>query len=150
MSNNLKILLDNPKPFPLAFKYAKLILAPIEEYGRVPDQNKYQLEDQIGFKLRLANQKHLEVFSQLLPEITPTQFAVLAKLEKTKSLSQNLLGRLVGMDASTTQGVVHRLKKKGLCAEHTFTNRFAPSRHFADSRRAGLYCNGIKNCSVYF
>jgi DNA-binding MarR family transcriptional regulator len=113
LSNNLKILLDNPKPFPLAFKYAKLILAPIEEYGHVPDQNKYQLEDQIGFKLRLANQKHLEVFSQLMPEITPTQFAVLAKLEKTESLSQNLLGRLVGMDASTTQGVVHRLKKKG-------------------------------------
>ena len=122
----------------------------IEECRRVPDQNKYQLEDQIGFKLRLANQKHLEVFSQLMPEITPTQFAVLAKLEKTESLSQNHLGRLVGMDASTTKGVVHRLKKKGLCAEHTLTNRFAPSRYFADSRRAGLYRKSIKNRSVYF
>jgi len=98
----------------------------------VPDQNKYQLEDQIGFKLRLANQKHLEVFSQLMPEITPTQFAVLAKLGKTDSLSQN------------------HLQKKGLCAEHTLTNRFAPSRNFADSRRAGLYRRGIKNRPVYF
>ena len=79
----------------------------------MPDQNKYQLEDQIGFKLRLANQKHLEVFSQLMPEVTPTQFAVLAKLGKMDSLSQNHLGRLVGMDAATTKGVVDRLKKKG-------------------------------------
>ena len=70
--------------------------------------NDYRLEDQIGFKLRLANQKHLEVFSR-----TPTQFAVLAKLNETGSISQNHLGRLVGMDAATTKGVVDRLKKKG-------------------------------------
>ena len=73
----------------------------------------YRLEDQIGFKLRLANQKHLDVFSKLLPDVTPTQFAVLAKLNETGSISQNHLGRLVGMDAATTKGVVDRLKKKG-------------------------------------
>ena len=73
----------------------------------------YRLEDQIGFKLRLANQKHLDVFSKLLPGVTPTQFAVLAKLNETGSISQNHLGRLVGMDAATTKGVVDRLKKKG-------------------------------------
>ena len=75
--------------------------------------NDYRLEDQIGFKLRLANQKHLEVFSRLMPDVTPTQFAVLAKLNETGSISQNHLGRLVGMDAATTKGVVDRLKKKG-------------------------------------
>ena len=40
----------------------------------------YLLEKQIGFKLRLANQKHLEIFAKMMPDVTPTQFAVLAKL----------------------------------------------------------------------
>lgn len=77
------------------------------------EQNEYRLEDQVGFKLRLANQKHLDVFSRLMPEVTPTQFAVLAKLSETGSISQNYLGRLVKMDAATTKGVIDRLKKKG-------------------------------------
>lgn len=74
----------------------------------------YRLEDQVGFKLRLANQKHLELFSRMMPDVTPTQFAVLARLRETGPLSQNHLGRLVGMDAATTKGVVDRLKTKGL------------------------------------
>ncbi|MFD2737992.1 MarR family winged helix-turn-helix transcriptional regulator [Sulfitobacter aestuarii] len=74
----------------------------------------YFLEEQIGFKLRLANQRHLEIFNRLMPEITPTQFAVLAKLRDAGSISQNQLGRFVGMDAATTKGVVDRLRAKGL------------------------------------
>ncbi|WP_246107267.1 MarR family winged helix-turn-helix transcriptional regulator [Puniceibacterium confluentis] len=74
----------------------------------------YRLEAQIGFKLRLANQKHLEVFARLMPDVTPTQFAVMAKLRDEGTISQNQLGRLVGMDAATTKGVVDRLRKKGL------------------------------------
>ena len=81
------------------------------ENKTIPD---YRLEDQIGFKLRLANQKHLEVFSLMMPEVTPTQFAVLAKLLAEDPISQNHLGRLVGMDAATTKGVVERLRAKGL------------------------------------
>jgi DNA-binding MarR family transcriptional regulator len=76
----------------------------------------YRLEDQIGFKLRLANQKHLELFARMMPDVTPTQFAVLARLRETGPLSQNHLGRLVGMDAATTKGVVDRLKAKGYVA----------------------------------
>ncbi|WP_291338638.1 MarR family winged helix-turn-helix transcriptional regulator [Albidovulum sp.] len=74
----------------------------------------YRLEDQIGFKLRLANQRHLEIFAAEMPEITPRQFAVLAKLGDEGTLSQNHLGRLVAMDAATTKGVVERLLRKGL------------------------------------
>lgn len=73
----------------------------------------YRLEEQIGFKLRLANQKHLEVFARMMPDVTPTQFAVLAKLLEEDTISQNQLGRLVGMDAATTKGVVDRLRAKG-------------------------------------
>ncbi len=76
----------------------------------------YRLDDQIGFKLRLANQKHLEIFTSLMPEVTPTQFAVLARLLETGPLSQNHLGREVGMDAATAKGVVDRLRAKGYVA----------------------------------
>lgn len=64
--------------------------------------------------LRLANQRHLEIFNRLMPEVTPTQFAVLARLRDADKISQNKLGRLVGMDAATTKGVVDRLRRKGL------------------------------------
>jgi DNA-binding MarR family transcriptional regulator len=77
-------------------------------------RDSYVLDDQVGFKLRLANQRHLEIFARLMPEVTPTQFAVLARLEQHGPLSQNHLGRLVGMDAATTKGVVDRLRRKGL------------------------------------
>lgn len=98
---------------------------------------KYRLEDQIGFKLRLANQKHLDVFSHMMPDVTSTQFAVLAKLNETGAISQNQLGRLVGMDAATTKGVVDRLSKKG------FLDR-TPSQ--TDLRRLviSLTQNGVK------
>ena len=73
----------------------------------------YRLEDQIGFKLRLASQKHLEMFAEMMPEATPTQFAILARLYSDGALSQNHLGRRVGMDAATTKGVVDRLRARG-------------------------------------
>ena len=76
----------------------------------------YQLDAQIGYQLRLANQKHLEVFARLLPEVTPTQFAVLARLAEIGEVSQNQLGRLIHMDAATTKGVISRLAKKGFVA----------------------------------
>nr|WP_290428588.1 MarR family transcriptional regulator [Defluviimonas salinarum] len=51
-----------------------------------------------------------------MPELTPRQFAVMAKLDEEGTLSQNHLGRLVAMDAATTKGVVDRLVRKGLIA----------------------------------
>lgn len=73
----------------------------------------YRLDQQIGFKLRVANQKHLEIFSAAMPDLTPRQFAVLAKLLEEGTLSQNHLGRQVAMDAATTKGVIERLLRKG-------------------------------------
>ena len=77
-------------------------------------EGSYQLEAQIGYKLRLANQRHLEIFSRLITDFTPTQFSVLVRLNDVGAVSQNQLGRLVGMDAATTKGVVNRLVDKGL------------------------------------
>ena len=76
--------------------------------------NDYQLEDQVGYKLRLASQRHLEIFSRHLPDITPTQFSILVRLRDVGEVSQNQLGRLVAMDAATTKGVISRLIGRGL------------------------------------
>jgi MarR family transcriptional regulator, lower aerobic nicotinate degradation pathway regulator len=78
-----------------------------------PDQE-YVLDDQIGYKMRLANQRHLEIFSHEMPDLTPTQFSILARLYQVGEVSQNHLGRLVTMDAATTKGVIDRLTRKGL------------------------------------
>ena len=71
--------------------------------------NDYQLDDQVGYKLRLASQRHLEIFSRHLPDMTPTQFSILVRLRDVGEVSQNQLGRLVAMDAATTKGVISRL-----------------------------------------
>ena len=97
----------------------------------------YRLEDQIGFKLRLANQRHLEIFAADMPDVTPRQFAVLAKLLDEGTVSQNQLGRLVAMDAATTKGVVERLSRTGLIAtEPSTTDRRRLEVSLTDAGRA--------------
>ena len=76
--------------------------------------NDYRLDDQVGYKLRLATQRHLEIFLQHLSDVTPTQFSILARLYEVGETSQNQLGRLVAMDAATTKGVISRLLEKQL------------------------------------
>ena len=77
----------------------------------------YRLDDQVGYKLRLASQRHLEIFSRHLPDLTPTQFSVLVRLREVGEVSQNQLGRLVAMDAATTKGVIKRLFDKGFVTQ---------------------------------
>ena len=64
--------------------------------------------------MRLAKQRHLEIFSQHISDATPTQFSVLARLYEVGEISQNQLGGLVAMDAATTKGVISRLLEKQL------------------------------------
>lgn len=79
----------------------------------------YVLSDQIGFLLRLANQRHLELFHKRMPDLTPTQFALMVTLSDSGNASQNELGRRVGIDAATTNGVVERLMKKNFIQSQT-------------------------------
>jgi len=105
----------------------------------VTEGKSYRLEDQIGFKLRLANQRHLEIFAAEMPELTPRQFAVLAKLGDEGTLSQNHLGRLVAMDAATTKGVVERLMRKGfIVTAPSPTDRRRVEISLSDAGRAFL------------
>lgn len=75
----------------------------------------YVLEDQIGFLLRQVHQAHAALFARRFGEdLTPMQWAAVAKLREIGPCSQNHLGRLTGMDAATIKGVVERLLKRGL------------------------------------
>jgi DNA-binding MarR family transcriptional regulator len=74
----------------------------------------YRLQEQVGFILRKANQRHLAIFAAGISALTPPQFAALAKLCEAGETSQNQLGQLVAMDAATIKGVIDRLKARGL------------------------------------
>jgi DNA-binding MarR family transcriptional regulator len=75
----------------------------------------YRLEDQVGFILRQVYQRHAALFAAGIGvDLTPTQWAALAKLHEAGPLSQNLLGRQTAMDAATIKGVIDRLTRRGL------------------------------------
>jgi DNA-binding MarR family transcriptional regulator len=80
-------------------------------------ESEYVLDDQVGFLMRQAQQRHTNIFAALMvDELTPTQWAVIAKLRECGPCSQNLLGRHTAMDAATIKGVIDRLTKRGLTA----------------------------------
>lgn len=79
------------------------------------DDTAYILDDQIGYLLRLANQRHSVIFQNIMAhDLTPTQFATLIRVAEAGTVSQNQLGRMAAMDIATIKGVVDRLKTKGL------------------------------------
>ncbi len=72
------------------------------------------LDDQVGFLMRVAMQRHTAIFtSRMIEALTQTQFAALAKLYEVGPCSQNYLGRLIYLDAATIKGVVDRLALRG-------------------------------------
>jgi MarR family transcriptional regulator, lower aerobic nicotinate degradation pathway regulator len=79
-----------------------------------PAAEEYRLQEQIGFVLRKAHQRHVSIFASRISDLTPPQFATLAKLHDVGETSQNQLGNLVAMDAATVKGVIERLKARGL------------------------------------
>ncbi len=75
----------------------------------------YVLEDQVGYLLRLASQRHAVIFQKhSVDHLTPMQFSTLVRVAEQGDVSQNHLGRLAAMDVATVKGVVDRLKIKGL------------------------------------
>src|ERR1700704_3627685 len=80
-----------------------------------PSKPSYILDEQIGFILRQVWQRHATIFARDIGiNLTPTQWAALAKLLETGPCSQNALGRLTAMDVATIKGVIDRLTARGL------------------------------------
>lgn len=87
------------------------------------DSLDYQLDEQVGFLLRLASQRHAVIFQAHISEdLTPTQFATLMRVAEHGQVSQNHLGRLAAMDIATIKGVVDRLRQKRLLATNPDPN----------------------------
>jgi DNA-binding MarR family transcriptional regulator len=83
--------------------------------GEPPEPAPYLLDEQVGFLLRIAMQRHTAIFmSRMVDGLTQPQFAALAKLHEVGPCSQNHLGRLIYLDAATIKGVVDRLQARGL------------------------------------
>ena len=97
----------------------------------------YQLDAQVGFRLRQAAQRHHAIFARLMTaDLTPRQWAVLAKLDEMGPSAQNLLGRRTAMDAATIKGVVDRLRARGLVQADA-------DEHDARRRTIGLTSTGV-------
>jgi DNA-binding MarR family transcriptional regulator len=96
----------------------------------------YRLDDQVGFLLRVAMQRHTAIFmSKIVKGLTQTQFAALAKLREVGPCSQNQLGRLIYLDAATTKGVVDRLEVRGFISAR-------PDAHDGRRRAIALTASG--------
>src|SRR5512135_2508215 len=82
--------------------------------GVKPSRPSYILDEQIGFILRQVWQRHTTIFARDIGiNLTPTQWAAVAKLAETGPCSQNQLGRLTAMDVATIKGVIDRLTARG-------------------------------------
>jgi MarR family transcriptional regulator, lower aerobic nicotinate degradation pathway regulator len=100
----------------------------------------YVLDQQIGYVLRQANQRHTTIFASLMADdLTPTQWAALAKLKEIGPSSQNLLGRLTAMDGATIKGVIDRLTRRG----------FTKTKPDAADRRRLLVALTDKGAALY-
>ena len=97
--------------------------------------SKYRLDDQIGFILRQASQRHAALFAERFGTLTATQWAALSKLAEVGATSQNLLGRLTSMDVATINGVIDRLSRKGLVS--STADRSDARRRLLDLTKSG-------------
>ena len=86
-----------------------------ESHQESHQESSYVLDDQVGFLMRVAMQRHTAIFTaRMIGGLTQTQFAALAKLFEVGPCSQNQLGRLIYLDAATIKGVVDRLGARSL------------------------------------
>ena len=80
----------------------------------------YELKEQIGYRLRVANQIAIELFAEILGsktgelKITTGQFAVLSTLWEHPGMAQTELAQMTSMDMPTLNGVLKRLVARGL------------------------------------
>lgn len=87
----------------------------LEQISLDMKEKTYLLNEQVGFLMRLANQRHSSIFQELVPHgLTATQFAAVVKLAEIGECSQNELGRQTAMDVATIKGVIERLKRKDM------------------------------------
>ncbi|MBF7688552.1 MarR family winged helix-turn-helix transcriptional regulator [Acinetobacter rathckeae] len=80
------------------------------------NQNTYVLDQQVGYLLRKAYQRHLAIFQQNIgsPQLTSVQFTVLYTVNLLGHCSQKELVESTAIDQATIRGIVERLIKREL------------------------------------
>ncbi len=88
-----------------------------------PDAENYDLDAATGYMLaRASSAAHSDLREHLADlDITPAQHIVIMRLFELEKVSQNDLGRRVGMKRATIHGVVKRMEQRGIL--RTSTNR---------------------------
>ena len=80
----------------------------------------YTLDDQIGYLLRKAYQRHLAIFQQHIgdDQLTAVQFTVLYTVNLLEKTSQKDLIESTAIDQATIRGIVERLVKRDLLYQY--------------------------------
>jgi DNA-binding MarR family transcriptional regulator len=80
------------------------------------DETLSKLYRRPGFLLRHGHQIAVAVFTEECAafDITPGQYGALAIIQAHSGIDQRSLARRIGLDASTTGGIVNRLAERGL------------------------------------
>lgn len=81
-----------------------------------PDAEAYCLDEHMGYMLsRAFAVAHTKLRDQIAElDITPAQHVVIMRLFELEKVSQNDLGRRVGMKRATIHGVVKRMEQRGI------------------------------------
>ena len=79
-------------------------------------QSTVELDDMPGHHIRRLHQIAVAIFLQETEDhgVTPVQFAALQGVAAAPDVDQRTLARSIGLDTSTTGGVVDRLEARGL------------------------------------
>ncbi|WP_344074731.1 MarR family winged helix-turn-helix transcriptional regulator [Microbacterium ginsengiterrae] len=76
----------------------------------------------VGNLIRRAQQLHLATWARVAdPDVTSTQYSILAVLDRVGEASQRELGDEVDLDRSTVADLVRRMEKSGLIARRRAT-----------------------------
>ena len=88
------------------------------------DQTLRDLYRRPGFLLRHGHQISVAVFTEACAEfdITPGQYGALTIIRAQSGIDQRTLARRIGLDASTTGGIVNRLTERGLIDRRVAAN----------------------------
>ncbi len=91
-------------------------LTPALTQDPLTDEAYRMLSERPGFLIRRLHQIHVAMFMEECAEfnITPVQYSVLTALVERPDLDQAALGAQIGIDRTTTAGVLARLAERGL------------------------------------
>ncbi|MEX8492454.1 MarR family winged helix-turn-helix transcriptional regulator [Sphaerotilus sp.] len=83
-----------------------------------------ELDDLPGHHIRRLHQIAVAIFLQEAEPhgLTPMQFAALQALANAPGIDQRTLARTIGLDTSTTGGVIDRLESRGLLLRNSNPN----------------------------